>query len=98
MAVPGVANIAVWGEKDPQLQVIVDPDRLRANSITLDTVLQTVRDATAVGAGGLAGRGIAISDIHDSTATASWAPSLSTNVTSTWMARCTSASRTSSAG
>ncbi len=52
MAVAGVANVAVWGEKDPQLQVIVDPDRLRANNVTLDTVLQTVRDATAVGAGG----------------------------------------------
>ena len=47
-----MANVAVWGEKDPQLQVVVDPDRLRANGITLDTVLQTVRDATAVGAGG----------------------------------------------
>lgn len=52
MAIPGVANIAVWGEKDPQLQVIVDPLRLRAHGVTLDTVLQTVRDATAVGAGG----------------------------------------------
>ena len=52
MAVAGVANIAVWGEKEPQLQVVVDPDRLRANNLTLDAVLQTVRDATAVGAGG----------------------------------------------
>jgi len=52
MSIPGVANVAVWGEKEPQLQVVVDPDRLRANSITLDAVLQTVRDATAVGAGG----------------------------------------------
>ncbi len=52
MAVPGVANVAIWGEKDPQLQVVVDPDRLRANQVTLDLVLQTVRDATAVGAGG----------------------------------------------
>ncbi|TWU54470.1 Cobalt-zinc-cadmium resistance protein CzcA [Rubripirellula tenax] len=52
MSIEGVANVAVWGEKEPQLQVIVDPDRLRANSLTLDAVLQTVRDATAVGAGG----------------------------------------------
>lgn len=52
MSIAGVANVAVWGEKEPQLQVVVDPDRLRANSITLDAVLQTVRDATAVGAGG----------------------------------------------
>ncbi|MCA9158649.1 MAG: efflux RND transporter permease subunit, partial [Planctomycetales bacterium] len=52
MSVAGVANVAVWGEKEPQLQVVVDPDRLRANNLTLDMILQTVRDATAVGAGG----------------------------------------------
>lgn len=52
MSIAGVANIAVWGEKEPQLQVVVEPDRLRASGITLDAVLQTVRDATAVGAGG----------------------------------------------
>ncbi|MCY2984730.1 MAG: efflux RND transporter permease subunit [Planctomycetota bacterium] len=52
MSVSGVANVAVWGEKDPQLQVIADPDRLRANGITLDVLMQAVRDATAVGAGG----------------------------------------------
>lgn len=52
MSVSGVANIAVWGEKDPQLQVIADPDRLRANGVTLDVLMQAVRDATAVGAGG----------------------------------------------
>ncbi len=52
MAVPGVANVAIWGEKDPQLQVVVRPDRLRAHGVTLDSVLQTVNDATAVGAGG----------------------------------------------
>ncbi|MCA9194023.1 MAG: efflux RND transporter permease subunit [Planctomycetales bacterium] len=52
MSISGVANVAVWGEKEPQLQVVVDPDRLRANNVTLSDVLQTVRDATAVGAGG----------------------------------------------
>ena len=52
MSVSGVANVAVWGEKDPQLQVIADPDRLRANGVTLDQLMQAVRDATAVGAGG----------------------------------------------
>ncbi len=52
MSIAGVANVAVWGEKDPQLQVVVDPDRLRANGITLDQVLAAVRDATSVGAGG----------------------------------------------
>ncbi len=49
--IAGVANVAVWGEKDPQLQVVVDPVRLNNHGITLDAVLQTVRDATAVGSG-----------------------------------------------
>ncbi len=52
MAISGVANVAVWGEKEPQLQVVVDPDRLWANNVTLNAVLQTVKDATRVGAGG----------------------------------------------
>ena len=52
MAIPGVANVAIWGEKDPQLQVVVDPERLRAHGIVLTQVLQAVRDATAVDAGG----------------------------------------------
>ncbi len=52
MGIPGVANVAVWGEKDPQLQVVVDPVRLNAHGVSLDAVLQTVRDATAVGSGG----------------------------------------------
>lgn len=28
MAVQGVANVAVWGQRDRQLQILVDPDRL----------------------------------------------------------------------
>ena len=32
MAVPGVANVAIWGQRDKQLQVLVDPDRLRGES------------------------------------------------------------------
>src|SRR6188508_2414787 len=38
MAVPGVANVAIWGQRDKQFQVLVDPDRLLANRITLDAV------------------------------------------------------------
>ena len=29
MGVPGVANVAIWGMRDQQLQVQVDPERLR---------------------------------------------------------------------
>ncbi len=52
MAIPGVANVAIWGQRDRQIQALVDPDRLRAHGVTLDEVLKATRDAVAVGAGG----------------------------------------------
>ncbi|HPA17782.1 MAG TPA: efflux RND transporter permease subunit [Verrucomicrobiae bacterium] len=52
MAVRGVANVAIWGQRDRQLQVLVDPDRLNAHDVTLDAVVRAARDATAIGAGG----------------------------------------------
>ncbi len=52
MAVPGVANVAVWGQRDRQLQVLVDPQRLAARGVTLDQVLRAAGDAAAVTTGG----------------------------------------------
>jgi CzcA family heavy metal efflux pump len=52
MAIPGVANVAIWGQKDKQLQVIVDSERLQAHDVSLDRVLQSARDAVALDAGG----------------------------------------------
>ncbi|MEJ7592807.1 MAG: efflux RND transporter permease subunit [Planctomycetaceae bacterium] len=52
MAIPGVANVAIWGQRDKQLQVLVDPERLRAHQITLDTVLKSAADAVVLDAGG----------------------------------------------
>jgi CzcA family heavy metal efflux pump len=52
MAIPGVANVAIWGQRDRQLQVLVDPDRLRAHNLTLNDVERATRDAVAVAAGG----------------------------------------------
>ncbi len=52
MAIPGVANVAIWGQRDRQLQVLVDPDRLRDHRVTLDQVLRAAREAAAPGAGG----------------------------------------------
>jgi CzcA family heavy metal efflux pump len=52
MAVPGVANVAIWGQRDRQLQVLVDPDRLRANGVTLQDVVTSTQDALSVTAGG----------------------------------------------
>src|SRR5579871_6837236 len=36
MAIPGVANVAIWGQRDRQFQVLVDPDELQAHGVTLD--------------------------------------------------------------
>lgn len=45
MGVPGVANVATWGMRDRQLQVLVDPERLRAHNVTLLQVLESVGNA-----------------------------------------------------
>jgi CzcA family heavy metal efflux pump len=50
MAIPGVANAAVWGQRERQLQVQVDPQRLLAHGVTLDEVLASA--AAAVSAAG----------------------------------------------
>ena len=52
MAIPGVANVAIWGQRDRQFQVLVDPERLRANGVTLDAVLRAAGDATVLDTGG----------------------------------------------
>jgi CzcA family heavy metal efflux pump len=52
MSIPGVANVAIWGQRDRQYQVLVDPDRLRLNGVTLDTVVKAVTDASVVSGGG----------------------------------------------
>jgi CzcA family heavy metal efflux pump len=51
MAIPGVANVAVWGQRDRQLQVQVDPQRLLANGVTLDQVITSAGQATNVAGG-----------------------------------------------
>jgi len=35
MGIPVVSNVAIWGHRDRQLQVLVDPARLRANHVSL---------------------------------------------------------------
>ena len=41
MGVPGVANVSIWGQRDRQLQVQVDPKRLQEKNISLLQVLET---------------------------------------------------------
>jgi len=45
MGVPGVANVAIWGQRERQLQVQVDPERLRAYGVSLDQILETTGNA-----------------------------------------------------
>jgi CzcA family heavy metal efflux pump len=52
MAVSGVANVAIWGDYDKQFQVLVNPDRLRAHNVTLNTVMQSVTKSVEPASGG----------------------------------------------
>src|SRR6266568_1529844 len=45
MGVPGVANVAIWGQRERQLQVQVDPRKLRGQGISLDQVIQSTANA-----------------------------------------------------
>jgi CzcA family heavy metal efflux pump len=52
LAISGVANVAIWGERDRQIQVLVDPGRLWDHKVTLDDVTRATTDAVMPGAGG----------------------------------------------
>ena len=45
MSIPGVANVSVWGLRDRQLQVQVDPDRLRSHNVTLTELIESTGNA-----------------------------------------------------
>ena len=45
MGVPGVANVSIWGQRKRQLQVQVDPQRLRDEGITLLQIIKTAGNA-----------------------------------------------------
>ena len=45
MGVPGVAHVAIWGQRDRQLQVLVDPEQLQAQGVSLDQVIATAGNA-----------------------------------------------------
>ncbi len=49
LGVPGVANIAIWGEQLKMLQVVVDPAKLATLGVTLDELQEEVSDALDVG-------------------------------------------------
>ena len=45
MGVPGVANLAIWAQRERQLQVLVDPEQMHAEGVTLDQVIETTGEA-----------------------------------------------------
>ena len=48
LGVDGVANVAIWGFRDRQLQVLVDPERLQDNGVTPDQIIHTSGNALEV--------------------------------------------------
>jgi Cu/Ag efflux pump CusA len=48
LGVPGVANVSIWGSRERQLQVLVDPARLRANDVTLQQLVETTANSQFV--------------------------------------------------
>ncbi len=52
MAIPGVANVAIWGQRDRQIQILVDPNHLHAHGITADDIVRTAEEAARIGGGG----------------------------------------------
>jgi Cu/Ag efflux pump CusA len=49
LRVPGVANVAIWGERLPQRHVEVDPARMAEHDVTLNQVMGATADALDAG-------------------------------------------------
>jgi CzcA family heavy metal efflux pump len=49
LRVPGVANVAIWGERLQMMQVQVQPEKLRAQQVSLDTVMEATADSVDSG-------------------------------------------------
>ena len=45
LGVPGVANVAIWGQRERQLQVLVDPEQLHEEGVSLGQVVETAGEA-----------------------------------------------------
>jgi len=45
LGVPGVANVSIWGHRERQLQVQVDPEQLRKHGVTQEQIIKTAGDS-----------------------------------------------------
>lgn len=52
MAIPGVANVAIWGQRDRQIQVLIDPNHLYTHEVTTQEVVRVAQEAVEIGGGG----------------------------------------------
>jgi CzcA family heavy metal efflux pump len=52
MAIPGVANVAIWGQRDRQIQVLLNPYHLHTHGISTNEVITAVKQAAEIGGGG----------------------------------------------
>ncbi|RNL59572.1 efflux RND transporter permease subunit, partial [Arthrobacter oryzae] len=48
IGIPGVANVSIWGQREQQLQVEVNPNQLRDKGVTLEQVVKTAGNAVWV--------------------------------------------------
>ncbi|XAS62658.1 efflux RND transporter permease subunit [Micrococcaceae bacterium Sec5.8] len=48
IGIPGVANVAIWGQREQQLQVEVTPTQLRDKGVTLEQVVKSTGNAVWV--------------------------------------------------
>jgi CzcA family heavy metal efflux pump len=49
MQVPGVANVAIWGNRIKMMSVQADPERMKVNDVSLDQVMEVTSEALDLG-------------------------------------------------
>src|SRR5918992_2539854 len=49
LRVPGVANVPIWGQRNDNLNVMVDPERLRERDVPLEQVMTATSDSLDTG-------------------------------------------------
>jgi Cu/Ag efflux pump CusA len=48
MAIPGVANVAIWGQRDRQIQVLINPNHLQNHGVSTSEVVMAVKKAAEI--------------------------------------------------
>ncbi|RKY17705.1 MAG: CusA/CzcA family heavy metal efflux RND transporter [Planctomycetota bacterium] len=64
LAVPGVAEVNTWGGERRQLHVVVEPEALYRHGLTLDDLIESLRDNNRNVGGGVLSRGGEMQLVH----------------------------------